>query len=492
VLSFQKYHKLQMMMKQVQDKQLKVEKLKQDLTKTKETFGNSIKERVNDQNDEDCGESFEEEEYEPPEEEEVEFCEEEEEEEAHSEEDEEIFYDEEYGSYSSDSEYISESDMEVVDYFDSDEYANSDEDCGDQETEEFDKKQAIDEFEQQQVELQKVPNMHMNGLVDYLSTDDEVSVLNQSDSENNGNEVLENLNEASSVHENLDVTSNIGRHNDSTTVDDFDVEAVMAMQFRDTRLESHIREHGLNLIPREATRNDGNCWYDAIADQILLHEVHDKPNNHLDLRLAVCDALPQLPQAKDWVQNLFGDEKTFDEFIEEHRQPGVWTDGLGIMCQATALYVGRIIHIVGTANIGQGFAFTKLESTEEADSFPPFTVGYYQDRHYQSLQEDLQQQNTDVSVSSDKFIGNIIDKFDEEKLLDESVFENDSDYEAVYVSDLDIDSFDNNFINSDDSVSEMLEKVDIIRGRAKDDSVVETKVVKQSYGKSRNLLDRLC
>merc|ERR1719187_896494 len=241
------------------------------------------------------------------------------------------------------------------------------------------------------------------------------------------------------------------------------------MQFRDTRLESHIREHGLNLI--------------------LLHEVHDKPNNHLDLRLAVCDALPQLPQAKDWVQNLFGDEKTFGEFIEEHRHPGVWTDGLGIMCQATALFVGRNVHIVGTANIGQGFAFTKLESIEEADSFPPFTVGYYQDRHYQSLQELRHQSDgkSEEDIYEESLGSDQVRKlFDEEKLLNESVFENDSEFDGICGSDEDIDSFDNNFIDSDDSVSEMLKKVDKIR--QKDDNVVDA----NSYGKSRNLLDRLC
>merc|ERR1719369_1314517 len=301
--------------------------------------------------------------------------------------------------------------------------------------------------------------------------------------ENNGN-----------VSDSFEQIDNLEELNISV-MDDEDVEALMAMQFRDTRLQSHIREHNLNLVPREATRNDGNCWYDAIADQIVLHDVRDKPTNHYDLRLAVCDAIPELPQAKEWVQNIFGSEETFTAFIEKHRSLGVWTDELGVMCQATALFVGRNVHIVGTANIGQGFAFTKLESIEEADNFPPFTVGYYQDRHYQSLQEDprlqgkAMEQNRDVLRSSDE-VRNIIDKFDEEKLLEESVFESDSDYEGLYPSDLDIDCFDNNLISSDDSVCEMLEKVDKIR--RKDDSVVDASAGKPSYGKSRNLLDRLC
>merc|ERR1712034_117339 len=134
-----------------------------------------------------------------------------------------------------------------------------------------------------------------------------------------------------------------------------------------------------------------------------------------------------------------------------------------------------------------GFAFTKLESVEEAENFPPFTVGYYQDRHYQSLQErplvdrEASQEEHDVSLSSDQ----VRRMIDEERLLDESVFESDSDFD-VYQSEDDLDSFDNNFINSDDSVSEMLKKVDKIR--QKDDNVVDA----STYGKSRNLLNRLC
>jgi len=496
VLSFQKYHKLQMMM--IQDKQQKkIEKLKEDLIKTEETINIENQKVLNDQVDENSDKEEHDNSVED------EFCDEEE---SFSDEyaDEEEFE----SSISSSSEYLSEieSEMEVGEYWDDDEHFAPDqyETETELETREIDDEkhlhcndeEQIKDFEHEQGRQQFVTNLHANRLVDYVSTDDEIPLFDDSDIENNGNEYSENLNEASNVQETLDGTINIENREGSTPpVDDFDVEAVMAMQFRDTRLESHIREHSLNLIPREATRNDGNCWYDAIADQIVLHEVPDKPTNHIDLRTAVCNALPKLPQAKDWVQNIFGGEESFSDFIEEHKKPGVWTDGLGIMCQATSLYVGRNIHIVGTANIGQGFAFTKLESVEEANSFPPFTVGYYQDKHYQSLQEDprlqgkVMEQNRDVLRSSDE-VRNIIDKFDEEKLLEESVFESDSDYEGLYPSDLDIDCFDNNLISSDDSVCEMLEKVDKIR--RKDDTVVDASAGKPSYGKSRNLLDRLC
>jgi len=494
VLSFQKYHKLQMMM--IQDKQQKkIEKLKEDLLKTEETINIENQKVLNDQVDENSDKEEHENSVED------EFCDEEE-----SSSDEYADEEEFESSISSSSEYLSEieSEMEVGEYWDDDEHFAPDHYETELESREIDDEkhlhcndeEQIKDFEHEQGRQQFVTNLHANRLVDYVSTDDEIPLFDDSDIENNGNEYAENLNEASNVKETLDGTINIeNREGSIPPVDDFDVEAVMAMQFRDTRLESHIREHSLNLIPREATRNDGNCWYDAIADQIVLHEVPGKPTNHIDLRTAVCNALPKLPQAKDWVQNIFGGEESFSDFIEEHKKPGVWTDGLGIMCQATSLYVGRNIHIVGTANIGQGFAFTKLESVEEANSFPPFTVGYYQDKHYQSLQEDPRLQGKvmeltrNVLRSSDE-VRNIIDKLDEEKLLEESVFESDSDYEGLYPSDLDIDCFDNNLISSDDSVCEMLEKVDKIR--RKDDSVVDASAGKPSYGKSRNLLDRLC
>ena len=48
--------------------------------------------------------------------------------------------------------------------------------------------------------------------------------------------------------------------------------------------------------------------------------------------------------------------------------------------------VGRNIHIVGTANSGQKQCFTKLEANDEANKFPPLYIGYYQDKHYQSLE----------------------------------------------------------------------------------------------------------
>jgi len=496
VLSYQKFHKLQT----IQEKQLKkkMEMLKEVVLKKEQEI--SLQEHVlSDQTVEAMYEEFSEEEdfsdEELGEEEAEESVDEEEdaiadeecleeedfdeccEEEAESDEDDVdgIFM---TGSEDEEIETVVEDDIQYIDNIDEGnfrEHAPSEEFRGDS-------KEIKMNFEHIG---EKVPKV--TGLVEYFSTDDEFSAsdagenLHEADIENNGNLVFENLNEAPNIEEEMNIS----------VMDDEDVEALMAMQFRDTRLQSHIREHNLNLVPREATRNDGNCWYDAIADQIVLHDVRDKPTNHSDLRLAVCDAIPELPQAKEWVQNIFGSEETFTDFIEKHRSLGVWTDELGVMCQATALFVGRNVHIVGTANIGQGFAFTKLESIEEADNFPPFTVGYYQDRHYQSLQELRQSDGENDNIHEESVdSGQGRKLFDEEKLLNESVFEDDSEFGGLCGVDEDIDSFDNNFINSDDSVSEMLKKVDKVRH--KDDNVVDATADKLTYGKSRNLLNRLC
>jgi len=283
---------------------------------------------------------------------------------------------------------------------------------------------------------------------------------------------------------------------DVSIIDDDDVEALMAMQFRDTRLQSHIREHNLNLIPREATRNDGNCWYDAIADQIVLHNVPDKPTNHVDLRQAVCDAIPKLPQAKEWIQNLFDTTDAFSRFLDQHRTIGTWTDAFGIMCQATALYVERNIHIVGTANIGQGYAFTKLESIEGAEEFPPFTVGYYQDKHYQSLQENQRVNRlyssssdvSDLSVTEENF-----SRIEDEKLLEESIFESDED-SSIFYSDNEIDSMDNNYISNEYSIQEIMNIVELQKSKVGRVEPAEStvKITTNGCQKSRNLVDRLC
>ena len=152
-------------------------------------------------------------------------------------------------------------------------------------------------------------------------------------------------------------------------------------------LVEHIKRSGLPLLLRKPTPNDGNCWWHAVADQIDLFKLTDKPRKYWRLRQEVCDYIPDCPHASQWIEVVFDNSpEELRRFIQRQRHDGTWTDDYGIMCQATALYVGRNIRLVGTANIGQDQSYTKLEAGEEADTLPPFYIGYYQDKHYQSLE----------------------------------------------------------------------------------------------------------
>ena len=70
-------------------------------------------------------------------------------------------------------------------------------------------------------------------------------------------------------------------------------------------LVEHIRGSGLPLKMRPPTLSDGNCQYDAVADQIQLMKIPDKPTNHADVRDEVTKPLLNLPQTQTWIQNFF-------------------------------------------------------------------------------------------------------------------------------------------------------------------------------------------
>ena len=161
-------------------------------------------------------------------------------------------------------------------------------------------------------------------------------------------------------------------------------------------------ESKLPLIRRKPTLSDGNCWYDAIVDQMDLLGIPGNGVDHTRLRAEVCKAIPSFPQASDWIKDLFeNSERNFKKFLSKHSRPGIWTDDKGIMCQATSLYLGRNIHVVGTINAGHPENFTKV-GCPGADAFPPLYVGYYQDKHYQSLQLVGKKQQQDNLQSHNK------------------------------------------------------------------------------------------
>ena len=80
-----------------------------------------------------------------------------------------------------------------------------------------------------------------------------------------------------------------------------------------------------------------------------LYNIPLVPRQHGELRRRICDALKHLPLNG---LLLLGD-RVVKNFVAKHRRNGQWTDDLGIMCQATALYLERNIHVVGTANSGK-------------------------------------------------------------------------------------------------------------------------------------------
>lgn len=104
------------------------------------------------------------------------------------------------------------------------------------------------------------------------------------------------------------------------------------MECKGDPLLCHIEKFNLDLEPRPPTSSDGNCWYDAMADQVRLHGL-DKPTSHLELRKEVVAAIPFMAEAAAWCSDLFPDTSSFVSFLNKHREPGTWTDDRGIMCQ---------------------------------------------------------------------------------------------------------------------------------------------------------------
>ena len=167
-------------------------------------------------------------------------------------------------------------------------------------------------------------------------------------------------------------------------------------------LKQHIEDHCLGLVFRECTKGDGNCWYRACADQVVLHNLPDLPRDHRALRQLVTSRIRSLPQYGGWLANYFGgDVEAFDQFLHHHSQNGVWTDASGILCQATALILKRPIAVIGTNNEN---GFFILESVPGSEGLPALTIGHYYEQHYQSLaplMEDGRKEEEDLASNQD-------------------------------------------------------------------------------------------
>ena len=108
-------------------------------------------------------------------------------------------------------------------------------------------------------------------------------------------------------------------------------------------------------------RGDGNCWFRAVCDQILLKDLAYLPRTHKELRKAVIAFIRHHPDFKDWEENAVGYEledvdeegkvvnkvetgkerevraaknkKKMAKFLTQHAKPGAWTDDSGVICQ---------------------------------------------------------------------------------------------------------------------------------------------------------------
>ena len=50
------------------------------------------------------------------------------------------------------------------------------------------------------------------------------------------------------------------------------------------KLEKLLVNHNLPYGLRNRNRSDGNCWYEATADQIVMHQIENLPTDHESLR----------------------------------------------------------------------------------------------------------------------------------------------------------------------------------------------------------------
>ena len=159
-------------------------------------------------------------------------------------------------------------------------------------------------------------------------------------------------------------------------------------------IDKFMKETGLNLKAFPPTKGDGNCWFRAIADQVVIQNIPDKARNHRALRLEVCDHVKMLPEdiQETTIAIVFnGKKRGLNEMVARQRKAGQWVDDGGIMVMLTAQYLGRNIHLYSypreTPDNTWPYSLTKIDAGPGAEKYPPVTVFFY-DKHYQTLQPD--------------------------------------------------------------------------------------------------------
>ena len=113
-------------------------------------------------------------------------------------------------------------------------------------------------------------------------------------------------------------------------------------------IDKFMKETGLNLKAFPPTKGDGNCWFRAISDQVVIQNIPDKARNHRALRLEVCDHVKMLPEdiQETTIAIVFnGKKRGLNEMVARQRKAGQWVDNTGIMVMTTAHYLARNIHL---------------------------------------------------------------------------------------------------------------------------------------------------
>ncbi|CAN8070282.1 unnamed protein product [Agarophyton chilense] len=85
--------------------------------------------------------------------------------------------------------------------------------------------------------------------------------------------------------------------------------------------------------------NDGNCFFRAVSDQLYGYE-----DEHMKLRELACD---YLEQNADHYKHFIDEEQSFDEYVSEMRNDGVWADNLELQAISMACSVNIRVHQSG-------------------------------------------------------------------------------------------------------------------------------------------------
>lgn len=140
------------------------------------------------------------------------------------------------------------------------------------------------------------------------------------------------------------------------------------------KLQTEARAFGYDC---KDMKQDGNCFFHAIVDQLALQQLSCLGRNHDELRvIAINHMLDHLDEYKDFLDEHDG---SMQQFMSHNLEPGIWADHLIISALANALSVNIVI-IRSDGAIPNLFLQKNPATT--------LTIGHEVGHHYQSLIEN--------------------------------------------------------------------------------------------------------